>query len=219
MDRRVAVAAVAGRGDVTRRLRARDGRRRGAEAIAVVIAVPRRRAHRGWRIGRIVAVVVDLVADLDRARIDRRAAVVAIAARCDVAGRRRARVCRRARTESVAVAVLIPVGRVGRVVIDREVAVVVGAVAHFCRARMDGAARVVAVRRVRDVASRLRTCALARRRVAAAVAVGIAIPGRRVTRGARIRRAIAVVVDLVADLGCARVDGASPSLQSPLVAT
>jgi len=86
--------------------------------------------------------------------------------------------------------------------VDAAIAVVVDAVAHLGRARVNARIRVVAVGAVGHVPTRRRTRTLRAGRVAVAVAVAVAIPDRG---DAFVDTAIAVVIDAVAGLGRAGV--------------
>ncbi len=124
-----------------------DGRAR-AEAVLVGVDEPRADALER-RVGLVRAAVAVLVgarqiADLDAVRMDEAIPVVAVGRVRDVASRWRAR--RRHRVGvAVRVAVGVPVERLGEIVVDRAVAVVVEPVAALGRAREDGGVRVVAV--------------------------------------------------------------------------
>jgi hypothetical protein len=181
-------------------------------AVAVVVAVREvlgERARVGVRVvvvreGVAVLVEVRAVAELWHAGIHVGACVVAIARlRPAIGGRRAAFVRHRRRAVAVAVGVGVARGRIGRVVVDRSVAVVVVAVADLGPVRADRAVRVVAVVRVEHVALDGLAIGELVARIAVRVAVEVAVP---VDDGCPfVGREIAVVVLVVADFGRARV--------------
>ena len=105
--------------------------------------------------------------------------------------------------ESIAIRIAVP-GAADSLV-DSPITVVVVVIADLGSARVGVAREVVAVRRVRDVVARL--CARRRGEGAAsiAIAVRVAVPGRRIGSVGLIDRPIAVIVEFVADLGAARI--------------
>jgi hypothetical protein len=151
----------------------------------------------------VAVVVVAVVAVLGSIRADVVLAIVAVFVVVDVGARLVTGIRRgRARAVAVAVAVVVPGVRVHGVVVHRSVAVVVRAVADLRRAGVDGAVAVVAVVVVGHVARGLAAGVAGRGAVPLAVAVRIPVEGRLDTL---VDVAVAVVVDLVADLGLAGV--------------
>ncbi len=165
--------------------RAGDGgaRSEAAEAVAVRVAVP---GHGACElVDAAVAVVVEVVADLDLPRVHGAVGVVAVLAHGREAGRPGARHCR-ARGVAVAVAVGVREARDEQALVGAAVAVVVEAVAGLERVGPHGEQGVVAVGAARR--------AVAARRVEGVVAVAVALAEGR---------GVAVLVDAVdvADLG------------------
>src|SRR5690606_27255496 len=159
VDVRRGVVAVAGHGDVlVGRLAGRCGA--GRIAVAVEVAVEPPGGGRGVGVLVVderVAVVVLAVADLGARRAHRGVAVVAVRRVEDVVGGLGAGAGGGPGVaEAVAVGVGVPGRRVavGVVVVGQAVAVGVDAVADLGGAGVGGAARVVAVGRVDDVAGR-----------------------------------------------------------------
>ncbi len=178
-----------------------DARRRGARALVAVPVHVRVRVHRALHavIRDAVAVLVVPIARLRAAGVIRAVRVVAVRAARDVPARERAG---QGGHNGVAVRVAVAVAVVGGLhpLIRRPVAVVVRPVAGLGPARLDGRVAVVAVGVVgdtpRDRAARRRR---ASRTVPIDVAVGVVVGVGRIFVG----RAVAVVVDAVAD-GLAR---------------
>ena len=150
-----------------------------------------------------VAVVVDLVADLEVAREGLVRGVVAVLVVLDVPGGLGAGVHR---VLGVAVAVDIGVGvvRGAHVLVDLAVAVVVDEVADLGVARVGLDVAVVAVVAVGHVPGGGLAGLLGVVGVAEAVAVRVAVVGGG---DLLVDEAVTVVVDVVADLGRTRVDG------------
>ncbi len=205
MRGRVLVVAVRVVGDVLADRRAgvlRDERI--AEAVLVLVGV----------IGRLdalvdlpVAVVVNVVAHLGLAGVDVLVLVGAVVRALRVAQRLHAALDTHDRitaTESVAICILVPDGRVLGLVVHLPVAVVVRAVADFGRAGVGVRVGVVAVVRACDQEI-LPVAAVRDRleRIAMAITIGVEVPD--LANGV-VDAAVAVVVLGVADFGRARVD-------------
>jgi len=153
-------------------------------------------------VDRTVAVIIDVIVDLDIGGAHGRTGVVAVSRVRDVArgsgtgGRGRG-------AHAIAVAVAVAVVRVDHALVRGSVAIVIRVVAGLGRARVDASAHIIAVGRVGDVPAR---CGAGRDRGgrhAVAVAVAVAVVGHG---HALIHDAVAVVVLAVAGLGGARVD-------------
>lgn len=204
-DELVGVVAVAGVLDVAVGVGAVLLRGVGvAVAVAVQVGVV---GVAGLLVDVPVAVVVLRVAVLGGAGVDRGVGVVAVGrvrhgSRGSRAGRARA-----GSAVAVGVDVVVPVDRVDAGVgIGDPIAVVVRAIAVLVGAGEARRVAVIAVGGVGDVA--LRLVALGdrgSRGVAEVVAVGVRVPGAGIGAGAGIDHAVAVVVDVVADLGRAGV--------------
>ena len=155
-----------------------------------------------------VAVVVHMVADLVRARVNAGRSVVAVGLVEHVAGGLRAGLVRaRGVAEAVLVVVRVERGRIDRVLVRRAIAVVVRTITVLGGTGVDVVATVVAVGGRHHIVRRLRT---GRDRETAAVAILIAVevPGREVRAGVLVDTAVAVVVDAIAGLGRTRMDAA-----------
>ena len=136
--------------------------------IAIAVVVPGGLIDR-VRVDDTVAVVVDLIADFARARVDPVARVVAIRGVPHVARGLVTLADVDAHVAvGVAVCVLVPVAGVHRALVHRPVAVVIRIVADFARAGVDGGVGIVAV----PVAGEY-TVAVAVHRVITVAAVGI----------------------------------------------
>ncbi len=173
--------------------------------VAVHVRVEGRGADRPVLVDDRVAVIVDTVAPLARARADRRVRVVAVGRHRVVAGGRRARLRRRcASREEVAVGVEVE-GHLDPLV-DSADAVVVDPVADLGRVRVDEPGEVIAVVRVRHESARARAGSLRLGHAPEGVAVPIDVERGHVDR-VLVDRTTAVVVDTVAPLGSTGLHG------------
>ena len=141
-----------------------------------------------------IAVVVDAIAVLDRVRVHRRVVVVA-----------------------VAVADRDPVPVDIEALVHVPVAVVVDAVAGFDGVRVHGWIGVVAVAPVGDPAHGLHAGEVGGRVVTEPVPVPVLVPGVATDGVLPIDHPVTVVVDAVAELGRARVDGRIQGIAVALV--
>ena len=156
-----------------------------------------------------VAVVVDGVADLGGAGVDGGEEVVAVGVVGDEAGG--STVTGRFRIGAVAVAIAVAVrvpGGKGQALVDLAVAVVIHAVADFGGAGVDGDVGVVAVGAVGDVAFGRRAGGNGNIDVPITVRIRVPVEGVELNSTVRgVDEQVTVVVDGVADLGGAGVDG------------
>ena len=176
------------------------GRRRHTVPIAVAIQVEGR-LHALVR--GTVTVVVRGVARLGRAGVNRAARVVAVRVVDNHAGRHAARTGSRTRAVPIQVTIGVVVHEQKAVVFD-AITVLVVTVARFRATGIVEDVAVIAVVVVRDVHGRSRARHVRHRRVA--VAVGVAVQVEREFH-TFVDAVGAVVVDLVAHLGLAGVDG------------
>ena len=211
VDEVAGVVAVRRVGDVAEGVGAGADRRGDiAPLVGVGVAVPDDGIERVGIVDDDVAVVVDTVAELVGAHKDEGVGVVAVGRRRHVAGLGVAGADAVGRVAvAIAIAVLEPVAGVGGGRLVRgAVAVIVEAVAELDDARRDGADRVVAVGAVGHEAGGAGAGHRGLGEVAIAVAVCVAEPGDRVGGAVLIDRAVAVVVDAVAELRGVRIDSA-----------
>ena len=207
VDARVGVVAVGVVGDVADHgLTAVQGAVGIAEAVTVRVGVP---GGLELLVHRAVAVVVDAVARLDGCGVDGGVAVVTVGGqgRLDPTLPGVAAVDAGARiTEAITVAVQVPA--LGQVLVHGAVAVVVQPVAALRRAGVGLGVSVVAVLQpgsgIRDEAAGRLAGGLGHVGIAVAVTVRVGVPG--LTHSV-IDEPVAVVVQPVADLLGARVDG------------
>jgi len=184
-----------------------------AEAVPIRVLVPDERVDGVILVRFAVAVVVRPVAALLSRGVDFGIAFIAIPALGHVAaGRLAAEQLVLGISEAVAIAVRIPGGRIRQVLllVDQAITVVVLVVAAFDRPRPGLVVQIVAVQaqgRVRMVL--VRGLAGHDRLLVAAEAVAVAVggPGHGVVGLVLVRAAVAVVVDAVAELEHAGVDG------------
>ena len=161
---------------------------------------------RGVGFGAVTVVDETVPADLGRAGVSGVVSVVAVGALRGVAAGRRAALHRLLRN-AVAVEVCISVVGGGDALVDLVVAVVVDPVAALGNLRAEaraGCRGVITVSAALDVASRGRTALGDLRIVAVAIAVEVEVVG---DLDVFVDLAVAVVVDPVAQLLCAGVDG------------
>ena len=225
VDHAVAVVVQA----VARLRRGREHGRQRVVAVRALIAAQGPVAVQVDLVDRVVAVIIHCVAGLRRAREDRDVGIVAVHAAAKeaiavevhvvdraiavmvdpVAGLHRVREDR-----GVVVVAVRPGGAADEAVavpvdlIHRVVAIVVQAVAGLVGAGEDGAHGVVAVAPGRHVALRLSAVAQDSERVAEAIAV--AVPVVVLHREPLVHALVAVLVQPVAGLDSARVDGDGP---------
>ncbi len=183
-----------------------------AGPIAVVVRVPGRGVHRVV-VRHAVAVLVQAVADLVRVGGHGRIVVIAVGVIGVVAHRTLVRAGHDGgdvlvgRGAAVAVSVRVPGPRVDGVRFRIAVTVFIDAhvveVAVFRGARVHGGIRIVAVLGVRDVALDVLTQRHGERGVAVAIAIAIEVLARH---GIVVHRAVAVVVEAVAELRGVLVD-------------
>ncbi len=218
MDGGVAVVAILVVGQQPRRLLAGQRHVRGiAEAVAVVIGVPAVEiVHIGIVVvGQAIAVLVHVVrvADLLRAGIHSRVAVVAVRIVVGVAfGQLAGHAAGVGIAVAVAVRVRVP-GRAGGgvqrvvLVVDQVVAIIVRIVADLAGRRMDGGVAVVAVLVVGDKVGKDSVARIpAGQGVSVAIPVSIGVPGGGVGRVVLVVLPVAVVIHTVAALLGSRKD-------------
>ena len=169
-------------------------------AVTVGVGVEGGRIAGVGAVGVAAAVVVDAVAaDLGLAGVRGGLAVVAVGAVLDVAA---GDLAREGGVVHVAVAVTVAIGVEGalHLLVGVAVAVVVQLVAELLGVRVDQRVAVLAVAALAHEAVGLLAGVLAGVGRADAVTVGVLVPGRRIVR-VHVGGAVAVVVDVVADLG------------------
>ena len=196
VDAGVGVVAVGRVGHEARRLVAGDLAHGGiAEGVGVAVRVPGAGVHGVGLVDGRIAVVVEAVAGLAGAEVDRRVGVVAVVGVVHVAGGHGTGFGRGARAP-LPVAVRVRVERGGHRFVDVAVAVLVrDAVADFARAGVDAGIGVVAVGRVGHVAGRdVVAVGVEDGGAAVAVAVAVEVDDADFGRGVGVRVAVGVGV-------------------------
>jgi len=216
MDSSIGVVAVAGLAYISSgRLRATRYRCRTVDTVAIAIGVAIPVGGGDAFVDSTDTVVVDTITNLDSAWVDRGLGVIAVAVTRDVPRRlqtSRLHTASAACPITIAIAIAIPDGDRGTVLVNAAIAVVVDAVTLLDGARIDAGFGVIAVPRDRrpNESRVVRDFGATGRRGSTAgtpVPIVIQILVQRVEGQTFVGAAIAVIVGAVAGLGGAGIDG------------